>query len=188
MVTIRHERSTDIAARERLLDAALGPSRFAKPSERLREGRFAADGLSLVAVEGGRLVGTVRLWNVAAGRGRPALLLGPLAVTAGARNRGVGTKLMERALREARRLGHRAVLLVGDAIYYERFGFAAVRARDLRLKGPYEQERLIGLELMAGALNGARGLIRATGEYIPRDLPAFIVHPGHANRVLPRAA
>ena len=53
MVTIRHERSTDIAARERLLDASFGAGRLAKTSERLREGRFAAEGLSFAAVERG---------------------------------------------------------------------------------------------------------------------------------------
>ena len=45
MITIRNERSTDIPARERLLDAAFGPGRLAKASERLREDRFAADEL-----------------------------------------------------------------------------------------------------------------------------------------------
>src|SRR6185295_6625797 len=124
MATIRNERSTDIPVRERLLDAAFGPARFAKASERLREDRLAADGLSFAATENGRLVGTVRLWNVNAGLGRPALLLGPLVVAAEARNRGIGAALMRRALREAKRLGHQAVLLVGDAPYYGRFGFS----------------------------------------------------------------
>jgi len=141
MTTIRHERSTDIAARERLLDTAFGPARFAKASERLREDRFAADGLSFVAIEDGRLVGTARLWNVSAGLGRPVLLLGPLAVAADARNRGIGAALVQRVLREARRLGHRAVLLVGDAPYYGRFGFSAAKTGALRLPGPFEPER-----------------------------------------------
>ena len=179
MMTIRNERSTDIAARERLLDAAFGPARFGKTSERLREDRFAADGLSFVAIENGRLIGTARLWNVSAGLGRPALLLGPLAVAADARNRGVGAALVQRALREARRLGHRAVLLVGDAPYYGRFGFSADKAGALRLPGPFEPERLLGIELKAGALDGARGLIRATGDRLPKGLPDFL--PG-ANR------
>ena len=48
MVTIRHERQTDIAAREALLDQCFGSARFAKTSERLREGRRPAEGLSLV--------------------------------------------------------------------------------------------------------------------------------------------
>src|SRR6185436_8492233 len=112
MITIRNERSTDIAARERLLDAAFGIGRLAKTSERLREGRFAAEGLSFVAVENGRLVGTARLWNVNAGPDRAALLLGPLAVAPEGRSRGIGTALVGKAVREARRLGHRAILLM----------------------------------------------------------------------------
>jgi predicted N-acetyltransferase YhbS len=174
MVTIRNERSTDIAARERLLDAAFGPARFTKASERLREGRFAAEGLSFTAIDNGRVVATMRLWNVSAGTGRPALLLGPLAVAADARGRGIGASLMQRARREAKRLGHRAVLLVGDAPYYGRFGFSADKTGALRLPGPYEQHRLLGLELKTGALDGARGLIRATGERLPKGLPDFI--------------
>ena len=71
MITIRRERRTDQAAREQLLDAAYGPVRFSKPSHKLREGRDPADGLSFVAVEDGRVVGTVRLWPVMAGAGRP---------------------------------------------------------------------------------------------------------------------
>jgi len=174
-ITIRTERSTDIAARERLLDTALGPARFAKSSERLREDRFAAEGLSFVAVEDGRLVGTVRLWHVNAGLGRPALLLGPLAVAADMRNRGVGAALMQRAVREARKLGHRAVLLMGDAPYYGRFGFSVGKTGALRMPGPFEPERLLGLELRRGALDGARGLIRATGDRLPKGLPDFLI-------------
>jgi predicted N-acetyltransferase YhbS len=188
MITIRHERSTDIAARERLLDATMGPARFAKPSERLREGRLAADGLSFVAIERGRLIGTVRLWNVSAGPNRPALLLGPLAVAAKARGRRVGAKLMARALHEARRRGHKAVLLCGDAAYYGRFGFSSVLTARLRLPGPFEPERLLGLELAPGALAGVGALIRPTGDRIPTGLPAFIIDPAYARPELSRAA
>ena len=80
MAMIRKELVKDIGAREALLDLCFGEARFAKASERLREGRLPADGLSFAAVEGGRLVGSVRLWHVTAGLNRPALLLGPLAV------------------------------------------------------------------------------------------------------------
>jgi predicted N-acetyltransferase YhbS len=188
MMTIRHERSTDIAAREQLLDEALGEARTAKTSERLREGRLPADGLAFAAIENGRLVGTVRLWNVAAGPGRPALLLGPLAVAAEARHRGIGRKLMTRALREARRLGHKAVVLCGDAPYYGRLSFSAEKAASLRLPGPFEPHRLLGLELVAGALKGAGGVIKPTGDRVPAGLPDFIVAPAYTRRALPQAA
>jgi predicted N-acetyltransferase YhbS len=163
MITIRQERKSDAAEREALLDLAYGPVRYTKTSERLREGRLPADGLSPVAIEDGRIVGTVRLWPVAAGPGRAALLLGPLAVHPDCRSRGIGAALMQRALRAAGRRGHNAVLLVGDAAYYGRFGFSAEQTGALWLPGKYDQHRLLGCELAPGALNGARGLIAATG-------------------------
>jgi predicted N-acetyltransferase YhbS len=172
MVSIRYERSGDVRAREALLDAAFGEARFAKASERLREGRLPADGLALVAAERGQVIGTVRLWTVTAGPERPALLLGPLAVAKPARGRSIGAKLMRRALAEARRLGHRAVLLVGDAGYYGRFGFSAEKTQGLALPGAYEPHRLLALELVAGALDGARGMIAPAGAMQPAERAA----------------
>jgi predicted N-acetyltransferase YhbS len=188
VVTIRTERSTDIAAREDILDSAYGTERFIKPSAKLRAGRLPADGLALVALERGRVVGTVRLWNVDAGPGRPALLLGPLAVACDAQGRGIGAKLVRRALRDARRRGHEAVLLVGDAGYYGRFGFSAEKTGRLRMPGPYAPERLLAVELARGALDGASGLLTATGEKVRADLPAFIVAPTYTRGALARAA
>src|SRR5246500_4201999 len=157
MVTVRKERPAEAAARDALLDLAYGPARFTKASERLREGRRAE--LALVAAEGRRIVGTLRLWQVSAGPDRRALLLGPLAVAPDRRRRGIGSTLMHHALREAARLRHGAVLLVGDAPYYSRFGFSSEKTSALWLPGPYERHRLLGCELKP--LDGARGLISA---------------------------
>jgi predicted N-acetyltransferase YhbS len=188
MATIRHEGPADIAAREALLDVSYGPVRFTKTSERLREGRRPA--LSFVASEGGHIVGTVRLWSVTAGRERPALLLGPLAVDPGCRKRGIGTMLVRHALREATRRRHGAVLLVGDAPYYGRFGFTGEKTGALWLPGPYEQDRLLACEFAPGALDGARGLISAAGAPEQRpDLAALVAGLVADDDVLtPRAA
>lgn len=159
MVTVRKERPAEAAARDALLDLAYGPARFTKTSERLREGRRPE--LALVAAEGRRIVGTLRLWQVSAGPDQRALLLGPLAVAPDRRRRGIGSTLMHHALREAARLRHGAVLLVGDAPYYSRFGFSSEKTSALWLPGPYERHRLLGCELKPGALDGARGLISA---------------------------
>jgi len=167
MVTIRNEALRDICAREELLDRVWGLSRFEKTAERLREGRSPAEGLSFVAAEQSCLVGTVRLWHVCAGPARPALLLGPLAVDVARRGRGIGTALMRHAIAAARRRAHRAVLLVGDEPYYGRFGFSAEKTGALWLPGAYERHRLLGCELVPGALDGARGLVGATSRAAP---------------------
>ncbi|MDE2361885.1 MAG: N-acetyltransferase [Hyphomicrobiales bacterium] len=155
------ERAADVFAREKLLDAAMGPGRRRKTSERLRAGRAPALAI-LARDETGRVIGTVRLWHVAAG-GVPALLLGPLAVAADRRCDGVGAALMREAISRARALGHGAILLVGDAPYYTRFGFSRRATERLQMPGPVELGRFLGLELREGWLAGAEGKLRATG-------------------------
>jgi predicted N-acetyltransferase YhbS len=115
----------------------------------------------------GSLAGTVRLWDVAAGD-RAALLLGPLAVDPSLKGAGIGGALMRLAIEEARRLGHKAILLVGDAPYYARFGFTAEKTGALAMPGPYERHRFLALELEEGALDGAQGVLRATGRKATR--------------------
>jgi predicted N-acetyltransferase YhbS len=171
MVTITPEIAADVPAREALLDRAFGRrERRRKTSERLREGRLPAEGLAFTARNRrGRLVGTARLWDITAGSAGPALLLGPIAVDCAYQKCGIGAALMRHALSEANRLGHKAVLLVGDAPYYGRFGFAREAAQGLSLPGPVEIERLLGLELETGALKDAKGMISAAGRAIPPD-------------------
>jgi predicted N-acetyltransferase YhbS len=168
---IRAERASDVVAREALLDACFGEGRQMRTCQRLRDGRAPAEGLSLSAVREGRLVGTVRLWHVSAG-GIPALVLGPLAVADSCRKLGVGAALMDHALAAAMSRGHRAVILLGDAAYYARFGFSADKTGELSLPGPFERDRLLGLELSQGALGGALdgvwGMIVPTGATLPK--------------------
>ena len=164
---IRAERASDVAAREALLDACFGDDRHMRTCQRLRDGRAPAEGLAFSAVRQGRLVGTVRLWHVSAG-GIPALMLGPLAVEDSSRKLGVGAALMDHALAAAKARGHRAVILLGDAPYYARFGFSAAKTSQMSLPGPFERDRLLGLELCKGALDGAWGMISATGAPLPK--------------------
>jgi len=164
---IRAEKASDVVAREALLDACFGENRHMRTCQRLRDGRAPAEGLSLSALCEGRLVGTVRLWHVSAG-GKPALMLGPLAVEDSSRKLGVGAALMDHALAAAKARGHRAVILLGDAPYYARFGFSAAKTGELSLSGPFERDRLLGLELREGALDGAWGMIAPTGAPLPK--------------------
>jgi predicted N-acetyltransferase YhbS len=149
---IRAERASDVVAREALLDACFGVNRHTRTCQRLRDGRAPAEGLALSAVRQGRL--------------------------ASCRELGLGAALMNRALAAAEVRGHGAVILLGDAPYYARFGFSARKTGDISLPGPFERDRLLGLELRDGALDGISGMIVATGALAPKK----------AARHMPRAA
>jgi predicted N-acetyltransferase YhbS len=185
---IRAERASDAIAREALLDACFGANRHMRSCQRLRDGRAPAEGLALSAVaqDGmrGRLVGTIRLWHVSAG-GVRALVLGPLAVDPTCRKLGIGGALMNHALATAKARGHGAVVLLGDAAYYARFGFSGRKTAELSLPGPFERDRLLGLELREGALDGAWGMIVPTGKAAPQAKPRLA---GKARKLAPHAA
>ncbi len=155
------------AARESLLARAMGLNWKRRASQKLRRGRRPSEGLAFLARDAaGILVGTVRLWDVATGDGRSALLLGPLAVEPSLKNAGIGKALMLHAISEAKRLGHKAILLVGDAAYYGRFGFSAEKTGALSMPGPYERHRFLALELEPGYRDGAAGALRPAGRRI----------------------
>ena len=155
---IRTEQPIDSEAIERLHERAFGPGRFARTASRLREGASHLLDLSFTALVGTLLVGSVRMTPVMAG-GVPALMLGPLTVEPAFESRGIGAALMRRALDAAKAKGHTLVLLVGDEPYYSRFGFKRIPPQQLQLPGPVNPLRFLALELVEGALAGAKGLV-----------------------------
>jgi predicted N-acetyltransferase YhbS len=181
---MRRERASDVVAREALLDACFGVNRQLRTCQRLRDGRAPAGGLALSVVVNGRLAGTLRLWHVSAG-GVRALLLGPLAVDPSCSKLGIGKALMNHALAAAKARGHGAVILLGDAPYYARFGFSALKTGELSLPGPFDRDRLLGLELREGALDGAAGMIVPTGAEAPQEKPRSAAR---LRNLAPRAA
>ncbi|MFN8926086.1 MAG: GNAT family N-acetyltransferase [Rhodospirillales bacterium] len=182
MIPITDERPSDADAIEALLDTCFGPGRTAKTVYRLRAGVDPASGLSLVARDGtDALVGTIRCWPVRLGEdARPSLLLGPVAVDPSLQGRGLGGALIRETLARAADLGHAGVILVGDAPYYARFGFARPPVERLALPGPVDLSRFLGHEIVPGALSGATGLVRPgrrTGAGVPRTADALRPDP-----------
>ena len=156
-VVIRQEAQGDAAQVDRLVADAFGPGRFAKSAYRLREGVNAIAALGFVAESDGRIVGTVRYWPVSIS-GIPAIMLGPIAVRAELQGQGYALQLMQVSLARARELGHRIVVLVGDEAYYARAGFSRIQPHGrIMMPGPVDLSRVLGLELVAGALEGVSG-------------------------------
>ncbi|OSQ42498.1 GNAT family N-acetyltransferase [Thalassospira sp. MCCC 1A01428] len=163
MIVIDREGALSHIDREKLLDRVMGPDRFKKSSEVIRAGRLPADGLAFVAHDGKHMIGTVRLWNVNAGNGGSALMLGPLAVEKVYNGSGVGAGLMYAAINAAFDAGHRAILLVGDPQYYARFDFMAAPAAGLSMPGYFDRHRFLGLNLNGDVLGGTSGVLCPTG-------------------------
>lgn len=155
---IRPETAADRAAIEALHDHAFGPGRFARTAARLREGVAADPDLSLVAMTGDRLAGSVTITPIRIGS-QPALLLGPLAVDPDFGSRGIGRALVRATIAGARARGDRLMLLVGDAPYYGPLGFHAVSAAKVQMPGPVDPRRVLLCELVEGAAATAEGMV-----------------------------
>ncbi len=156
---IRAERPEDAARVEALDNDGFGSGRFAKTAYRLREGVEPERALCFVAIENGAVLGSARFWPIAVGAEK-ALLLGPLAVQSDQRGRGIGIALMRRGIEEARQTEFRYVLLIGDEAYYKRAGFAKIAKGQVRLPGPVDSSRILGLSLKNGALTALSGDVK----------------------------
>ena len=158
-VTILAETPKDAQAIERLHERTFGPGRYAKTAYRIREEVAHIPDLSFTARVGTLMVGSVRLSPILIGSTK-ALLLGPLTIEPPFRSRGIGQKLIARALDEAKRQGHRLVVLVGDEPYYGRSGFRLAEKGRITMPGPVDPARLLVAELAPGAFDGVSGAIR----------------------------
>lgn len=139
---------------EALYDLCFAPGREALSSYRLRDGIDPVRALCLILRNEDGVAAAIRFWPVRVG-GADVLLLGPIAVHPTHQGEGLGGWIMREALARAAGLGWARVLLVGDAPYYNRFGFA--RRADVIMPPPTNPERVLGLELVPGAWDGVQG-------------------------------
>ena len=155
--SLKTETDADFWEVEALFDLCFAPGREALSSYRLRDGVPKVAELSLVARDAeGVLAGAIRYWPVRVGPA-PAVLLGPIAVHPTRQGEGLGGVLIRDSLALARDhpLSGNRVLLVGDAPYYSRFGFA--RLADVIMPPPTNPARVLGRALVTGAWTGVVG-------------------------------
>ncbi|KIC30883.1 acetyltransferase [Leisingera sp. ANG-S5] len=155
MIELRAEQPEDRWEVEALYDLCFAPGREALSSYRLRDGVPPVEGLSEVARDSdGILAAAIRYWPVLIG-GASALLLGPVAVHPTRQGEGLGGSLIRDSLAKAEETGWARVMLVGDAPYYQRFGFTKLTG--VEMPPPTNPERVLGLALQVGAWDGVRG-------------------------------
>jgi predicted N-acetyltransferase YhbS len=162
LFTYRRELPEDEAVIEALHADVFGPGRFARAAFRLREGVPHHPDVSFVALNGGRVIASVRLTPIRIGT-VPALLLGPLVVAPEFKGRGAGKALVRLSLDTAKSAGHRLVLLVGDEPYYGPLGFARLPPYAVTLPGPVDPARVLVASLAPNAAVGLYGEARSVG-------------------------
>jgi len=155
------ERPQDRARVDALVDAAFGPGRFAKTSERVREQVPARLDLSICAwaldeTGGEELVGAVRQTPMRIGDA-PVLFFGPIATRADQRGHGVGAALTLHACEAGAAAGETAVILIGAISFFQPLGFERVPEGRVSLAWPTDYARLLWRPLSPGALDGVTG-------------------------------
>lgn len=114
----------------------------------------------LAAAENGELVGCAMFSRLAV---EPPLCraaaLGPVCARIDRQGGGIGSALIRAGLADCAQSGIGAVFVLGDPLYYGRFGFSVAKAAGIACaySGPHFQ----ALELVPGALDGVRSVAYA---------------------------
>ena len=154
---LNKENASDWWEVEALFDLCFAPGREALSSYRLRDTVDPVPELCRVARDAdGILAGAIRFWPIRVG-GTPALLLGPVAVHPTHQGEGLGGYLILDGMEKAAHEGWPRVMLVGDAPYYQRFGFS--RLEGVSMPPPTNPERVLGHAVETGIWDGVSGLV-----------------------------
>ncbi len=86
--------------------------------------------------------------------------LGPMAVAPAYQRRGIGSALVRAGLEQCRELGFGAVVVLGHAAYYPRFGFTPAARFGIGCEYDAPEEAFMVFELTPGYLRGASGTIK----------------------------
>ena len=162
---IRQEKPSEFGSIYEFVKVAFQTAKVADGNEQdyvntLRKSNNYIPELALVAEEDNKLVGHIMLtktYIIGANSKFEALLLAPLSVALKYRRRGVGSKLVLESFELAKKIGYKAVFVVGDPAYYSRFGFKSSALFGIKHDPPIPDPYLMAVELSADALVGVTG-------------------------------
>jgi putative acetyltransferase len=163
--TIRPEESLDADDIRLVNERAFGRSSEAALVDALRG---VAGAISLVATIDARIVGHILFTPVQVESVEPrvpAVGLAPMAVLPECQRQGIGSQLVRAGLEACRSQGHSLVVVVGHPTFYPKFGFVQASTLGLEYEHAVLPEAFMVLELQAGALAYARGVVRYRPEF-----------------------
>ncbi len=159
-LVIRAEALADRAGIRRVNTAAFEAVAEAQLVDALRE--RAQPVVSLVAEHDGKIVGHIMFSPVLLIEHPELKIMGlaPMAVAPGNQRKGIGSALVRAGLERCTRLGFGAVVVLGHANYYPRFGFVATTRWNIRSEYDAPPEAFMVIELQARYLDFKAGTIR----------------------------
>jgi len=163
MLHIKPEKAEDIDIISEINRQAFGGETESDLITSIRASENFIPELSLVAELDDRLVGHILFSVISIQQSdgdHPALSLAPMAVLPSHQGQGIGSALVLRGVKECRRLGHEAVIVVGHPEYYPRFGFEPARKFGLSMEFDVPDEAFMVLELEKGVLKNIRGMVK----------------------------
>ncbi|MDN5204835.1 N-acetyltransferase [Fulvivirgaceae bacterium BMA10] len=165
---IRPEQDRDHTQIYEVNQLAFGQRDESELIENIRQGNNFIKALSIVAVEDKQVVGHILFTKIRipTSPDLKLLALAPMAVHPDWQNQGIGKKLIKNGLKQAKELGFEAVIVLGHAGYYPKFGFK--KASDWQIKSPFKvpEEAFMALELQDGALKGKAGTVQYGSEFL----------------------
>lgn len=155
MLHIRPETAAEVAAIDAVIVAAFRNAPHTQHTEQYIVRALRGSGalwLSLVAELDGHIAGHVALSRVSISDGTADWFgLGPIAVSPERQHAGIGTRLMQEALRGLTQRGAAGCVLLGDPAFYSRFGFAPHRSLVLPgVPAEYFQALSLGAPIPSG--------------------------------------
>ncbi|WP_044022713.1 GNAT family N-acetyltransferase [Bacillus sp. SG-1] len=168
-IKIQKELSTDYTAIEKVIVEAFLNEEYSDKKEhllvnRIRKSEAYIPQLSLIALKGDKdVIGHILLSKIKIINGDHAvdsLALAPVSVIPEYQNKGIGSQLIHTALKRAKDLGYRSVIVLGHKDYYSKFGFKPASLWNIQAPFEVPDEVFRALELTPGSLENVQGVVQ----------------------------
>jgi len=162
-IIIRQEKNQDFDAVYRVVENAFRKGEHSDHDEhnlvnRLRKSDNFIPELSLVAVDGDRIVGHIMFTEIKVGD-HTLITLAPVAVAPEMQSKSIGKMLITEGHQMAARLGYKGSVVLGHAKYYPKFGYQKASQHGIRAPFDVADENFMALELVEGGLEGIHGTV-----------------------------